>query len=95
MNLRPSTALGSVTERAMTMTSISASAGMPILLKRSMPPETPPITITMQMTMNSSVKKKHPKGLASIASKVATPVICCLKRSLRPKLSSARFRDMY
>ena len=95
MNFSPSMALGSVRERTMTISSITAKAGMPILLNFSIPPETPPMTISMQITINSSVKMKHPNGLVSMAPNVAAPEIGAPKISLSLKLSSARLRDMY
>ena len=95
MNFRPSTAPGRDRERMITIISITNRAGIPTLLNFSMPPETPPLTISMQMTRNSRVNTKQPKGLVSMAPKVALPVIALPKMPLRPKLSSARFRDMY
>ena len=54
MNFRPSTALGSVRDRMMMMTSITNRAGMPILLNFSMPESTPPATMKKQITMKAS-----------------------------------------
>ena len=79
----------------MMTTSITARAGIPTLLNFSMPLSTPPLTISMQITMNSRVNTKQPKGFVSIAPKVALPVMALPKMPLRPKLSSARLRDMY
>ena len=90
MNFRPSTAPGRDRERMITMMSITNRAGIPTL-----PPETPPLTISMQMTINSRVNTKQPKGLVSMAPKVVPPLMELPKMLLRPKLSSARFRDMY
>ena len=95
MNFRPSTAPGRDRERMITTMSITNRAGIPTLLNFSMPPETPPLTISMQMTINTSVNTKQPKGLVSMAPKVVPPLMELPKMLLRPKLSSARFRDMY
>ena len=76
----------------MMMRSITARAGIPTLLNFSIPPETPPCTITMQMTMNSVVKTTQPIGVVSIAPKTSPPLMATASL---PKLSLVIFRAMY
>lgn len=95
MYFRPSTAFGSVSERMMTMTSMTNSAGIPILLNFSMPSATPPLTITIQMNKNSAVNTAQPNGLSSIAPNVAPPASGAPKMSDRLNDSSAMFSDIY
>ena len=92
MNFRPSAALGRVSERTMITRSITNRAGMPILLNCSMPLETPPCTITMQMMMNSAVNTTQPRGVVSIAPKTSPPLMATAPL---PKDSLVMFRAMY
>lgn len=54
MYLSPSTAPGSVQARTIQMSRIPNSAGMPTEQTFSMPPPTPPMTITIVMRTNTS-----------------------------------------
>ena len=92
MNFRPSLALGRVRERTMMMSSITNSAGIPTLLNFSIPPETPPCTITMQMMMNRIVKTTQPSGVVSILPNTSPPVI---GTASLPKLSFVMFSATY
>ncbi len=92
MNFRPSTALGSVSARTMMMSSITNRAGMPILLNFSMPPETPPCTISMQMMMNRAVNTTQPRGVVSMAPNTSPPLMATASL---PKLSFVMFSAMY
>ena len=92
MNFRPSEALGRVRERTMMISSITNSAGIPTLLNFSIPPETPPCTMTMQITMNRIVKNTQPSGVVSIAPKISPPDIATASL---PKLSFVMFSAMY
>ena len=58
INFSPSTAPGRVRARTMTMTSMTNRAGIPTLLKRSMPSLMPPRMIKKQMAMNRNVNSR-------------------------------------
>ena len=92
MNFRPSTAWGSVSARTMMMSSITNSAGMPMLLNFSIPLFTPPCTISMQMMMNRMVNTTQPKGVVSMAPNASPPLSATLSL---PKLSLVIFSAMY
>ena len=71
MNLRPSPAFGRVQARMMIITSIIARAGIPTLLNFSIPPATPPMFMSQQMSIKSIMTPICPMGLVSIAPKDA------------------------
>ena len=79
----------------MTTMSITNSAGIPTLLNFSIPPETPPLTMSMHRPTNRKVNIAQPNWFSSIAPKVLLPVMAAPNRLLRPKPSSAKFRNMY
>ena len=95
MNLRPSAESGRESARAITITSMTNSAGIPILLNFSIPLEMPPLTMTMQMPMKSAVNIPAPKGALSIAVNTAPPPAVPPRLLLRSKLSSAMLSAVY
>jgi hypothetical protein len=91
MNFSPSTAPSMVTERAMMISSITNSAGMPMVLNFSMPPLMPPLTITRQTTRKRMVNIAAPKGFVSMEPNRSLPATT----SAPVKARLERFRDMY
>ena len=93
MNFRPSTAPGRVQERMMMTTSITARAGMPMEQNFSIPPDTPPMTMTMVSSRKMMPNTTPSVWLSMKLSKIAPPLRPLVPNSAPTRLPT--FSTMY